>query len=192
MSTAVHLEHDWCPLPLPSSVVCGERSYFHSSFALLHSVSRHTLSVSVGHDTGVYRESIFDLGPGGRVSIGDFCTVVGAIFCTNGSIAIGNHVLISREVVFADRAVARPFDISHADDSRPADTIIGSDAWIGTRVAIMAGSRIGEGSIVGAGSVVDGSFPPFTIVAGNPARVVGRLRPGNGRRPSAPVEQARA
>jgi len=46
--------------------------------------------------------------------------------------------------------------------------------WIGLRAMIMPGVRIGEGSIVGAGAVVTKSCPPGSILAGNPAQIIGR------------------
>lgn len=49
---------------------------------------------------------------------------------------------------------------------------IGKGVWIGDSVVLLPGATIGQGSIVGAGSVVSGSFPEFSILAGNPARVI--------------------
>jgi acetyltransferase-like isoleucine patch superfamily enzyme len=49
---------------------------------------------------------------------------------------------------------------------------IGPDVWIGDNAVIVAGVEVGIGTIVGAGSVVTKSTPPFSIVAGNPARVI--------------------
>lgn len=55
-----------------------------------------------------------------------------------------------------------------------ADIIIGRDVWIGYGAVILAGAEIGDGCIVGAAAVVRGKIPAFSIVAGNPAKVVGR------------------
>jgi virginiamycin A acetyltransferase len=55
------------------------------------------------------------------------------------------------------------------------DTVIGHDVWIGHGALILPGVRIGSGAIIGAGSVVARDVPPYTIVAGNPARTI-RLR----------------
>ena len=49
---------------------------------------------------------------------------------------------------------------------------IGNDVWIGTNVTILNGVTIGDGAIVGAGSVVTKNVAPYSIVAGNPARVL--------------------
>jgi len=51
-------------------------------------------------------------------------------------------------------------------------TLIGSRASIGSNATILCGVTIGEGAIVGAGSVVTRDVPPWTIVAGNPARTL--------------------
>jgi len=49
--------------------------------------------------------------------------------------------------------------------------------WIGMEALILKGVTIGTGAIVGARSVVTKNVPPFTVVAGNPARVVKKLTP---------------
>ena len=50
--------------------------------------------------------------------------------------------------------------------------IIEDDVWIGTRAIILPGTRIGKGSIIGAGSVVTKDVPQYSIVGGNPARIL--------------------
>jgi maltose O-acetyltransferase len=49
---------------------------------------------------------------------------------------------------------------------------IENDVWIGARVIILPGIKINSGSIIGAGSVVTGDIPPFSIAAGNPAKII--------------------
>lgn len=51
---------------------------------------------------------------------------------------------------------------------------IGNNVWIGRNAIILQGIEIGDGSIVAAGSVVTKSVPPFSIVGGNPARIIKR------------------
>lgn len=55
------------------------------------------------------------------------------------------------------------------------DVRIGSDCWIGHGVVILSGVTIGDGAVVGAFSVVAKDVHPYSIVAGNPARML-RLR----------------
>ena len=53
-----------------------------------------------------------------------------------------------------------------------SNTIIGNDVWIGQKAIIMAGIKIGNGSIVAAGSIVTRNVEPYSIVGGNPARLI--------------------
>jgi virginiamycin A acetyltransferase len=52
------------------------------------------------------------------------------------------------------------------------DTIIGNDVWIGQNATILPGVHIGDGAIIGANSVVGSDVEAYTIVAGNPARLI--------------------
>ena len=160
------LEHDWFPRPLPDAVTLGERSWIYSSYAVHHSYG----TVVVGPDSGVYNGTHFELGPEAKVQIGRFCTVVGAIIRTNGSVTIGDHTFIAHEVVIADT----PFAIPPRGQTEPASAAvwIGSGAWIGARAIILGGARIGDEAIVGAGAVIDREIPHGATAVGNPVRVV--------------------
>lgn len=174
-----NLPHDWYPEPIPSNVVIGDRSWLYSSFAFLHYRSERPCGLRMGNDSGVYYTTFFDLGPDGEVQIGDFCTVVGAIINTNGLIAIEDYAFIAHEVVIADGPAAvppSPATAVAAPRGSPQEIRIGENAWVGARAVILGGATIGEGAIVGAGAVVDFEVPPYTVVAGNPGRVVGASR----------------
>ena len=175
------LEHDWFPESLPDNVHLGERSWLYSSYAFRHYQSRQQPGVTIGDDSGVYDGTFFDLGPSGQVVIGKFCTIVGAIICTNARVIIGDYALIAHEVVIADHGAMHPpwpaesrlpLAPDPPEHRSECSVIIGENAWIATRVVLLGGCRIGEGAIVGAGAVVDFDVPPYSIVAGNPARVV--------------------
>lgn len=51
-------------------------------------------------------------------------------------------------------------------------TTIGSDVWIGFGAMIRAGVNIGHGAVIGMGAVVTKDIEPYTVVAGNPARII--------------------
>jgi acetyltransferase-like isoleucine patch superfamily enzyme len=55
---------------------------------------------------------------------------------------------------------------------KPNRVSIGNDVWIGANSILLAGVVVGNGSVIGAGSVVTKQVPPYSIVAGNPAKVI--------------------
>lgn len=104
------------------------------------------------------------------------------------SIEIGRFCQIAHGVEFLEAANHRrdgfstfPFYVltgfGEGRPSMPAPgtgTVVGHDVWIGRRATILPGARIGSGTIVGAGAVVGGTIPPYSVVAGNPGRVLRR------------------
>lgn len=109
---------------------------------------------------------------GDQLRIGKFCAIASGVeFVLNG----GNHLV--------DAISSYPFSIfgngwEHAMEGRQfphrGDIVIGNDVWLGYRSVILAGVSIGDGAIVGACSVVTRDVPPYTIVAGNPAKEIRR------------------
>ena len=173
------LDHDWYPEALPENVELGERTWVHSSYAFLHYRSRRPKGVRIGDDTGVYIGTMFDLGPDGEVDIGRFCTIASPIFSSNHRVVIEDYAFVSYDVVFADSSWALPpGSTTHASEDQGEDIHVGPVCWIGARAIILGGARLGEGVIVGAGAVVAHEVPDYSIVAGNPGRVVGRALPG--------------
>lgn len=105
-----------------------------------------------------------------RLTIGKFCQIAdGVIFITSSA----NH----RYDGFSSFPFAVFLDMDRNRPSMPdegPDTTIGHDVWIGQGATILPGANIGTGCIIGAKSVVTGTIAPYSIVAGNPARVVRR------------------
>ncbi|WP_321373618.1 hypothetical protein [uncultured Draconibacterium sp.] len=64
-------------------------------------------------------------------------------------------------------------DDSEKPENADKDVVIEEDVWVGANVTILSGVTIKRGAIVGAGSVCRFSIPPYSIVAGNPAKVIG-------------------
>jgi acetyltransferase-like isoleucine patch superfamily enzyme len=104
----------------------------------------------------------------------------GCRFVVGRRITIGRNTVISGETIILDsnghssdvmsRLTRQP---PNSDDVRPV--VIGDGVWVGMRCLIFPGVKIGDGSVISAGSVVRSHVPPYSVVAGNPARVVFRL-----------------
>jgi acetyltransferase-like isoleucine patch superfamily enzyme len=66
-----------------------------------------------------------------------------------------------------------------------APVVIEEDVWIGTNCMVLKGVTIGRGAVIAAGAVVTKDVPPFTVAAGNPARVIKRIEPHSSRHEAA-------
>jgi virginiamycin A acetyltransferase len=108
---------------------------------------------------------------GDKLVIGKFCALArGVRFIMNGA----NHKVggFSTYPFFIfgngwEAAMPRPGDLPYK-----GDTVLGNDVWVGYDALVMPGVKIGNGAIVAARSVVAGDVPPYSIVGGNPAKVV--------------------
>lgn len=109
-----------------------------------------------------------------RVKIGDY-SGVGANSLVQGNVFIGKHVMMGPEVyIYTQNHCFEKTDttIDKQGFSPEKEVIIEDDVWIGSRVTILPGITIGTGSVIGASAVVTKDVPPFSVVAGNPAKVV--------------------
>ena len=61
---------------------------------------------------------------------------------------------------------------SHIND-KSQDVLVGEDVWVGVNVTILMGANIGRGCVIGACSTVTKNIPPYAVVVGTPARIVG-------------------
>lgn len=83
----------------------------------------------------------------------------------------GNHLSVpglwGRQVT---DEMKKNIDVRHELDK---DIVVEEDCWIGARATLLSGVHIGRGGVVGSGAVVRKSTPPYAIVTGNPAKIVG-------------------
>jgi maltose O-acetyltransferase len=133
---------------------------------------------SVGHDLEIEQRVYF--ADGRHVTLGDRCVINTGTSIFGAD--IGADVMLGPEVLILCRNhsfddLDRPM---RAQDDGPVELpVIGAGAWVGARVIVLPGRRIGENAIVGAGAVVSRDVEPYSIVAGNPATVIGsRLSEG--------------
>ena len=107
---------------------------------------------------------------GDKLIIGKFCQIaVGVEFVMNGA----NHQMnaVSTFPFYTLEGWNMDFP-AQSDLPNKGDTIIGNDVWIGQHAVILPGVHIGDGAIIGANSVVGSDVGAYSIVVGNPAKVL--------------------
>ena len=105
-----------------------------------------------------------------RLVIGRFCQIADGVMIITAS---ANH----RYDGFSSFPFAVFLDMDRHRPSMPQtfpDTVIGHDVWLGQGATILPGTTIGSGCIIGARAVVSGAIPPYSIVTGNPGRILRR------------------
>jgi len=150
--------------------------------------------INKGKGAKIQKRSRIDVLPTNEVYIGanstieDYCTInngMGEILIGDntrigiGSVLIG-PVHIGHNVRLAQNVVITSLNHNYSNISKPiseqgvhTETIsIGDEVWIGANAVILPGILIGKHSVVAAGSVVTKDIPPYTVVAGNPARII--------------------
>lgn len=116
------------------------------------------------------------------------------IFSPNKTVVIGNHVginsgtVILSDIIIGDFVLIAPrcglinrgehihnnptSTMYEGGRSRSETIVIEDDVWVGYGATILGGVKIGTGSVVAANSLVIDDVPPYSIVAGNPAKII--------------------
>ena len=105
-----------------------------------------------------------------KLIIGKFCQIASGVeFIMNGA----NHQMNAVSTFPFYTLEGWNMNVPSIEDlPLKGDTIIGNDVWIGQNATILPGVHIGDGAIIGANSVVGSDVEAYTIVAGNPARLI--------------------
>ncbi len=104
-----------------------------------------------------------------HTKIGDFCSIASGVAIGGGSHDIS---AVSTSPIFSKGRNIFNKNFASLEYDPYKETVIGNDVWIGNRAIILQGVTVGNGAVVGAGSVVTKDVPPYTVVAGNPAREI--------------------
>ena len=111
--------------------------------------------------------------------IGAYCKISSHSFICEG-VTIEDEVFIGHGVMFINDLYPRSTNwdgsLQTESDWEVVETIVKKRASIGSNATVLAGITIGEGALIGAGAVVTKNVPPYKIVAGVPARIIGDTR----------------
>ena len=164
-----------------------------------HTTRENRIYVDVGNKCIINAEFIFETETG-KVEIGNNVNIGGAIIISKSHIKIGDDVTMAWDIVLYDHD-SHAIDWEHrSNDNAQCYTdftnnggnktvnkdwnhvktkpiVIEDKVWIGFGVTVLKGVTIGEGAVVGAKSVVTKDVPAWTVVAGNPAKVVKYIKP---------------
>jgi acetyltransferase-like isoleucine patch superfamily enzyme len=116
-----------------------------------------------------------------NIYVGDYVNlgVRPTLMAELSEIRIGSHVIFGPEVVLIggghNTSVGGEFmcRVHEKTGNEDLGVVIEDDVWIGARAVVLRGVCVGRGSIIGAGSVVTKSVPPYAVVAGSPAKLLG-------------------
>ncbi|MBN2505248.1 MAG: acetyltransferase [Verrucomicrobia bacterium] len=163
-----------------NALVTGELAFkrFHSTLERALVVGAHSTM------DGVH----FDLGEGGRVSIGDYCYFTNAVLLCELELRIGHYVMIGWNTVVTDtdfhpvapaERIADAIACSPLGRGRPRPAVlrrpvvIEDNVWIGPNATLLKGVRVGGGAFIEPGAVVTRDVPSRARVMGNPAQIIG-------------------
>lgn len=146
-------------------------------------------TVQIGRDCIINCIINFD-DPNGLVSIGDRSYVGSSHLVCHSGIEIGNDVIISWGVTIVDHdshsldwdkrkndVLEWAVDLKDWSAVAIKSVVIQDKVWIGFGASILKGVTVGEGAVIGAQAVVTRDVEPYTVVAGNPARVIRHITP---------------
>lgn len=175
----------------------SKNTIYNDGFSIdLRHPKKDSIYLEIGNNSIINGNFIFETETG-KVCIGERCHIGNSTFISKSKIEVGNDVTIAWGCTIYDHD-------SHSIywDKRKNDTVqeykdtlqfndeiynknwsvvntkpitIKDKVWIGMNVIILKGVTIGEGAVIGAGSVVTQDVPAWSVVAGNPAKVVKRI-----------------
>ena len=156
-------------MPVNNDVILGKRVKIH------HPELVNLYGCRIGDDTtiGAFVEIKKD------VQIGSKVKIQANVFIPDG-VTVEDEVFIGPHVCFTNdlypRATNSDGSLQTEADWKVVRTLVKKYAAIGANVTILCGITIGQGSLIGAGSVVTKDVCDWTVVAGNPAKAIGKVK----------------
>ncbi len=178
-------------------VKVGKNTRLENFNISIRNYKKDHLFMEIGNDCLISGNYVFEI-DNGKITIGDRTFIGGnCMFIAIEGIEIGSDVLFSWGITVADNnshsvnweerkndvadwkrgieegKIGKYKDWSNVKSSK---IVVKDKAWIGFNSIIMKGVTIGEGSVVAAGSVVTKDVPDWTVVGGNPAKIIKKLK----------------
>jgi acetyltransferase-like isoleucine patch superfamily enzyme len=120
------------------------------------------------YDIGEYTyglPTIINYGNGANLKIGKFCAIA-----DNVKIMLDGEHKLDDVSIYPFQTLLKLTDKTYSYTK--GDVIIGNDVWIGHGATILSGVNIGDGAVIGANAIVRKSVEPYSIVVGNPGKVI--------------------
>lgn len=152
----------------------GKSSYLGPSVSL-----EGKKGIRIGNRTRIYPGNRMETYNGGQIVIGDNCSIGQNfhIVSSKNSLEIGNNTTISGNVFITNvNHDYRAIDVHLMEQGLiEKPTLIGENCFLGFGVSIQAGTVLGKQCIVGSNAVVSGNFPDYSVIVGNPGKVIKRF-----------------
>ena len=156
----------------------GEKTILSHRYVELRGVENISVGARTYMAEGLYLCSWQE----GEIKIGDDCSF-GAYnhITSSNNIHIGNGLLTGKWVTITDNSHGRTTMKDMARNPLEREVVskgevyIGNNVWIGDKVTILPGVHIGDGAVIGANAVVVKDVTPYSVVGGNPAKIIKRI-----------------
>jgi len=146
-----------------SNIIIGDNCTFRSSAD----------SNSIGIKQGCFLSTAKQA----KLLIGDNCGFSGTVIAASKKIIIGANVICGANTTItdSDRHALDYKERATGNTGECAAVVIYDHVWLGMNAVVLKGVTVGEGAVIGANAVVCKDVPPFSVVAGNPAKVIKML-----------------